>query len=345
LHGCFLYQAKRLKTGHGGGGFFSQTDYFGHLPGKRASYESKGLIAFAVKYAAFLSYAATAGLVAETCGGSVFSAQHIHGLVAAKAAAVTASQKEKIAFFESSGLVLQAKKTDIYDSAGEEIVYFTDDVCVKKQKQKRDKQDRPVSETKRHDTRVSLFQAPGQGYKPIVAGFGVDNASLVKALFCETYAEKAASLPIVAVTDGATGIKNELKLIFGDGFTHILDWYHLQKKVHGAMTMISVKADREFYCKDMLALLWKGESLETIAYLDGITPKNGAAKSMLITYLTKNQATIVDYGRRREAGKTIGSGRVEKQNDILVAKRQKYNGMSWSPKGATAMTLNTASYL
>ena len=111
------------------------------------------------------------------------------------------------------------------------------------------------------------------------------------------------------------------------------------------MTMISVKADREFYCKDMLALLWKGKSLETIAYLDGITPKNGAAKSMLITYLTKNRATIVDYGRRQEAGKTIGSGRVEKQNDILVAKRQKYNGMSWSTKDATAMALNTASYL
>ena len=344
MNGCFVYQAKRLKTGCGGG-FFSQTDYFDNKRGSRISYESKGLIAFAVKYAALLSYAATAGLVAEACGGSTFSDQHIHGLVAAKAAAITASQKEKIVFFEKSGVVLQAKKTDIYSVESEEVLYFTDDVCVKRQKNKRDKQPRPVSENKRHNTRVSLFQDRGQGYITAVAGIGVDNVLLVKALLCETYPDKARALPVVAITDGATGIRNELNLVFGGGFSHILDWYHLQKKVHETMTMISVKADREFYCKDMLALLWKGKPLETIAYLDGITAKNGAAKSMLITYLTKNQTTIIDYGRRQEAGKTIGSGRGEKQNDILVAKRQKYNGMAWSPKGATAMTLNTASYL
>ena len=45
---------------------------------------------------------------------------------------------------------------------------------------------------------------------------------------------------------------------------------------------------------------------------------------MLTTYLRKNEHTIIDYERRKLAGKTIGSGsgRTEKQNDILVAKRQ-----------------------
>ncbi len=45
------------------------------------------------------------------------------------------------------------------------------------------------------------------------------------------------------------------------------------------------------------------------------------------------------------AGKTIGSGRTEKQNDILVAKRQKYNGMAWLPKGFLAITLVTTNFL
>jgi len=67
---------------------------------------------------------------------------------------------------------------------------------------------------------------------------------------------------------------------------------------------------------------------------------------MLTTYLRKNEHTIIDYERRKLAGKTIGSGsgRTEKQNDILVAKRQKYNGVSWSSKGSLAITLITASY-
>ena len=42
--------------------------------------------------------------------------------------------------------------------------------------------------------------------------------------------------------------------------------------------------------------------------------------------------------------KTAFDARTEKQNDILVAKRQKYNGMAWSPKGSLAITLVTASY-
>ena len=160
----------------------------------------------------------------------------------------------------------------------------------------------------------------------------------------EAHPLKAHKLPLVAITDGATSIKNELKTIFGQDFTHILDWYHLQKKLKETMTMILPKKYREDQCQNMLNLLWNGKSIETIAYLEGISAKNDDAKAMLIKYLDKNEHTIIDYARRKLAGKTIGSGRTEKQNDILVAKRQKYNGMAWSPKGSLAITLVTANY-
>ena len=51
---------------------------------------------------------------------------------------------------------------------------------------------------------------------------------------------------------------------------------------------------------------------------------------------------IMNVGKM--AGKTIGSGRTEKQNDILVAKRQKYNSMAWSSKGYLAITLVIANF-
>jgi len=97
---------------------------------------------------------------------------------------------------------------------------------------------------------------------------------LVKALLCEAYLLKTQALPVVAITDGATNIKNELRTIFGEYFTHILGWYHLKKKINQTMTMIVPKIEREVHCQNMLQLLWNGKSIKTIAYLSKIRAKN-----------------------------------------------------------------------
>lgn len=342
MNGCFSYAVKRLKIGKSSGNFFSLTDYFDNPSGKKVIYQTLGLRDFATKYATKLSYANVYDLIREVCKGTILSAQHVQSLVQIKAEEITNKQEEKIAVFETSKMILKAEKTDIYSTTSEEVIYLSDDVCVKEQKAKRDKQ--PKLKGKRYNTRISMFENGLKEYKTVVAGIGVDNIQLVKALICEAHPLKAHKLPLVAITDGATSIKNELKTIFGEDFTHILDWYHLQKKLKETMTMILPKKYREDHCQNMLNLLWNGKSIETIAYLEAISAKNDDAKAMLIKYLDKNEHTIIDYARRKLAGKTIGSGRTEKQNDILVAKRQKYNGMAWSPKGSLAITLVTANY-
>ena len=344
LNGCFPYVVKRLKLGTSSGNFFSLTDYFDNLSAKKNSYESQGLCTFAIKYATKMSYASVCELIGDTCKSTRLSAQHIHTLVQAQARKIASEQKEKIAIFEDSKVLLSAVKADIYAVNSEEMIYLSDDVCVKRQKSKRDKQPRTMIEDKRHNTRISMFEDSSKQYRTIVAGMGIDNGQLVKALICEAYPLQTQALPVVAITDGATSIKNELKTIFGEHFTHILDWYHLQKKINQTMTMIVPKTEREVHCQNMLQLLWNGKSIETIAYLSQIRAKNTKAQEMLTTYLIKNEHTIIDYERRKRAGKTIGSGRTEKQNDILVAKRQKYNGMAWSSNGSLAITLITASY-
>ncbi|MGG6265060.1 hypothetical protein, partial [Leptolyngbya sp. AN10] len=48
---------------------------------------------------------------------------------------------------------------------------------------------------------------------------------------------------------------------------------------------------------------------------------------------------IVDYERRRQAGKSIGSGRVEKAVDQVIGYRQKRKGKSWRPQGSRALGL------
>jgi len=60
---------------------------------------------------------------------------------------------------------------------------------------------------------------------------------------------------------------------------------------------------------------------------------------MYNTYLDKHQAEIIDYDRRKQAGKPIGSDRIEKAVDQVIGHRHKRKGMSWRPQGSRALAL------
>lgn len=55
--------------------------------------------------------------------------------------------------------------------------------------------------------------------------------------------------------------------------------------------------------------------------------------------VTKHQSEIIDYQRRAQVGKSIGSGRMEKAVDQVIGHRQKHKGMSWRPQGSRALAL------
>jgi len=55
--------------------------------------------------------------------------------------------------------------------------------------------------------------------------------------------------------------------------------------------------------------------------------------------LEKHRREIIDYERRQQAGKSIGSGRMEKAVDQVIGSRQKKKGMSWSQKGSKALAI------
>ena len=48
---------------------------------------------------------------------------------------------------------------------------------------------------------------------------------------------------------------------------------------------------------------------------------------------------------RRRLGLRISSNRVEKANDLVVAQRQKHNGMSWSVSGSSALAQISALFI
>ena len=94
-----------------------------------------------------------------------------------------------------------------------------------------------------------------------------------------------------------------------------------------------------------MPLLWYGLVDQAIAYLSNIPEdqiKNPDEVIHLMTYLGKNRPMIPVYAVRRELGLRNSSNRGEKANDLLVAARQKHNGMSWSKSGSVALASVTA---
>ena len=113
----------------------------------------------------------------------------------------------------------------------------------------------------------------------------------------------------------------------------ILDWYHCRKKCYDLTSLICYgrKAKAELLGL-LLYQLWRGQVADAIDILEEYRPrtKNLEKLEELITYLDKRRAYIPDYRDRRAQRHYIGSAHVEKGNDLIVARRQKHQGMHWS---------------
>ena len=65
----------------------------------------------------------------------------------------------------------------------------------------------------------------------------------------------------------------------------------------------------------------------------------------LISYFDNKGDAITCYALRAKLGLRNSSNPVEKANDLLVAQRQKHNGMAWSPNGSGSLAALQMVYL
>ena len=105
------------------------------------------------------------------------------------------------------------------------------------------------------------------------------------------------------------------------------------------MSMIAKnKLQKEEAAKTIVGLLWVAKTDHAIGYIQTMTVKNTLKQEELIEYLRKHQTEIINYKKRKEVEKTIGSGRAEKGVDMIVAYRQKNKPIAWSEKGSYALS-------
>jgi hypothetical protein len=147
---------------------------------------------------------------------------------------------------------------------------------------------------------------------------------------------------ITLLGDGARWIINffQERLSSWSLATLIWDWYHCCKKCYDLTSMICYgrKAKQELVHR-LLKHLWRGQVQEALDILEAYRPqvKNIEKLDMLINYINTRCAFIPNYQEQRLQRHYIGSAHVEKANDLLVARRQKNQGMHWSEKTSNSL--------
>ncbi len=108
------------------------------------------------------------------------------------------------------------------------------------------------------------------------------------------------------------------------------------------------KDRRNTILEEALRCLWAGDAASASKYLsslDSADIKNRKWIADLLGYFEKKGGAITCYALRAKLGLRNSSNPVEKANDLIVAGRQKHNGMAWSPNGSGALAALQMIYL
>lgn len=242
----------------------------------------------------------------------------------------------------------QIKRKDLVEAtevSPENTVYISvDDVGVQRQKDKRT--DDYVKDKKRVENTVIHVEAAGR--KHVITTIGMQNAFTLLLAFLISNG-LLESWRIVFFSDGAQNIRSCIEAFFSfrNPVVHMLDWYHLEKRMKELLSM-AVKGNKEAKAtmRNVIGrMLWAGNVDEAIGYLEAIPEKSIKNQQRLeeaVDYLKRRKPHIPCYALRSLLGYRNSSNPAEKANDRVVAVRQKHNGMSWSSRGSSSLALITA---
>ena len=195
---------------------------------------------------------------------------------------------------------------------------------------------------------VIHIQAEGKQYTLTAIGMGKAFKLLVAFLLENRLME---DYRLVFFSDGATCIRDNIEKYFGfRQYTIILDWLHLEKKCNEFLSMgiKGSKDEKQRIKKELASILWTGRHQNAICYLESLKKsqvRNAVKIEELKDYIRRKSPNLTCYALRHELNLRISSNRVEKANDLVVAARQKHNGMSWSKNGSGALAVITATMI
>jgi len=225
-----------------------------------------------------------------------------------------------------------------------------DDVCVKRQTEKRTKETRsPDNKRKRKSVYNTVIRIDKEGNHYSMVGAGIK--ATLRYLIAFLLSNRLVEYRFQFFTDGHTILNDTIRRCFSwySNCGIILDWFHLIKKCKELLSSsMKGRVIRNEILRLIMPLLWYGLTNRAITVLEHIgseNVKNDEKRKKLILYLERNRGMIPCYALRKRLGLQNSSAIGEKMNDLLVSSRQKHNGMSWSKIGSLALAALTAAKL
>lgn len=238
-----------------------------------------------------------------------------------------------------------SEKENFYENMENTINISVDDVSVKKQKA-----ERPNIKEKNQDSKKNYIRNTIVHIEKLDKHYCLNASSTVEIIpqivsFLLFNNELKNYLQFFV--DGEKSLHNAIinRFSWFGSFNLLLDWYHLSEKCKMELSSGLNKKDiRNEILTQIEEQLWIGKINQAISILKSIDKCNIKSESnidRLIGYFERNRNYIPCYALRKSLGLRNSSNKGEKSNDLLVANRQKHNGMSWSNDGSIALTTIT----
>jgi hypothetical protein len=239
----------------------------------------------------------------------------------------------------------------VYEDACQTVNISIDDVGAKKQKEHRHAEvaeqhrdpavveQHPPAELKYVHTTVAHVQHAGTRYTLV----GSNVPGVLRLLLAFLLHNCLLPFRLQFFVDGQRTLHAAILAAFSwlANVGIILDWYHLETKCQMQLSLAMKGREIRNQTLDQLCrLLWYGRVDTAIHTLNHLTPnsiKDPQAIQKLIGYFERNRSYIPCYAVRKHLGLCNSSNRGEKMNDLVVANRQKHQGMSWSNAGSLSL--------
>jgi hypothetical protein len=239
--------------------------------------------------------------------------------------------------------------TAVYESAADTVNIHIDEGGVKKQKAQRSE---PMTVSA-----VTLSDPPGPK-RPMVQntvariehagqGFTLTGSSLRQVLgfvLAFLLSTDWVARRWLFFTDGQRSLQNAIAGFFAwhGAASLLLDWYHVVKRFREELSLACTGREiRNRHGQALRRLLWFGLLDRAIDYLQVLPAselKSHKPIERLIGYRERNRNAMPCYALRRQLRLPNSSNPVERSNNLVTARRQKHNGMSWSKAGSHALT-------
>jgi len=199
---------------------------------------------------------------------------------------------------------------------------------------------RKTRQVRWQEARLSLAHAQGSVTPRFAATLGEPDAVGEQLRDCAIRVGFGLTSRVHSVGDGAPWIAEQVRRVFGQQGTYLVDFYHLSEYLAAAATRCAPETPAQWLAQQQ-AHLKQGDvaevhaalapSLEALEVADQAAPVRCCSR-----YLT-NRPGQFDYQRALAADLPIGSGEIESAHRYVIQQRLKLAGAWWKEETAADM--------